>query len=60
MTWLLWLSTAAICGLTFVWPFAVSADPDQPAFKYLAIGVLLVFLLSMLVLLACRARRTSS
>jgi hypothetical protein len=50
----LWCSIAAISVLTFVWPFAVSAAPDQPAFKLGAIAVLLLFLLSMLVLLAER------
>ena len=50
----LWVSVAAICLLTFAWPFIVSADPGQPAFKTGAISALLVFLLSMLVLLAER------
>ena len=51
---LLWICVAAICMLTFVWPFAVSPDPAQPAFKIAAIAVLLLFFLSMLVLLAGR------
>jgi len=50
----LWCSVVSICVLTFVWPFAVSSDPDQPAFKISAIAILLLFLLSMLVLLAER------
>lgn len=50
----LWCSVVLICVLTFVWPFAVSPDPVQPAFKIVAIAVLLLFLLSMLVLLAER------
>ena len=47
-------SVVSICVLTFVWPFIVSPDPSQPAFKIGAIAVLLLFLLSMLVLLAER------
>jgi len=50
----LWCSVVLICVLTFVWPFVVSPDPAQPAFKLVAITVLLLFLLSMLVLLAER------
>lgn len=50
----LWCSVVLICVLTFAWPFVVSRDPAQPAFKIVAIGVLLLFLLSMLVLLAER------
>jgi len=50
----LWCSVVSICVLTFVWPFAVSSSPDQPGFKFVAIAVLLLFLLSMLVLLAAR------
>ena len=50
----LWLSIAAMCTLTFVWPFAVSAEPDQPAFKAAAIASLLLFLGALLALLAGR------
>ena len=50
----LWICVAAICVLTFVWPFAVSTDPAQPAFKIVAIAVLLLFFAAMLVLLAQR------
>jgi len=49
-----WICVVAICLLTFVWPFAVSPDPAQPAFKIAAIAVLLLFFASMLVLLAER------
>jgi hypothetical protein len=48
----LWLSVVSICALTFVWPFLVSSDPDQQGFKFVAIAVLLIFLLSMLILLS--------
>jgi hypothetical protein len=57
----LWTSVAAMVCLTFVWPFAVSADPAQDAFKPAAIGALSVFVLAMAVILvekACRAPRT--
>lgn len=52
----LWCSIVAICVLTFVWPFAISREPEQPAFKIAAIAVLLLFFLSMAVLLAVRLR----
>jgi membrane protease YdiL (CAAX protease family) len=52
----LWSSVVLICALTFVWPFLVSRDPDQPAFKLAAIAALLLFFLSMSVLLAGRLR----
>lgn len=50
------LSVAFAVGLTFVWPFVVSPDPDQPVFKAVAIATLLVFFASTLVLLAERLR----
>ena len=50
----LWVSVAFMCILTFAWPFAVSSDPGQPWFEIPAIGTLLLFFLSMLVLLAGR------
>jgi len=50
----LWFSVALICAQTFVWPFAISSNPDQPAFRAGAIATLLLFLLSMLVLLSER------
>jgi len=50
----LWCSVVSICALTFVWPFVVSRDPDQPAFKLVAIAALLLFFLSMLALLVER------
>jgi hypothetical protein len=52
--WTLWGSIVAICLLTFVWPFTISRDPDQPAFKLAAIAVLFLFLGALLVLLAAR------
>jgi hypothetical protein len=51
---LLWLSVAAICFLTFVWPFAISIDPEQPYFKAPAIGALLTFFAATGLLLAQR------
>jgi len=55
----LWTCVAAICVLTFAWPFVVSPDPAQPAFKIAAIAVLLLFFVSMLVLLAERLASNS-
>ena len=50
-------SVAAACALTFVWPFAVSADPADPAFRTLAIGTFVTFLVSLAALAASRVRR---
>jgi hypothetical protein len=58
---LLWLCVAAMCLLTFAWPFVVSPDPAQPHFKPVAIATLCGFLAAMAILLvdkACRAPRT--
>lgn len=55
---ILWASVAAICVLTFVWPFAVSPDPAHPVFKVAAIATFAAFLVSLAVLLACKPRRT--
>jgi hypothetical protein len=51
----LWCSVAAICALTFVWPFLVSDHADQPAFKLAAISTLLLFFFAMLALLVEKA-----
>ena len=59
--WVLAGSIAVICALTFVWPFAVSADPSHPAFRAAALTALISFLSALVVILvekACRARRT--
>jgi hypothetical protein len=56
MRTVLWVSTAAICALTFVWPAAISADPEQAAFKLPAIAALIVFFAALLGLLAKRIR----
>jgi len=47
-------SVVAMLLLTFVWPIAVSADPDHPAFKLAAITTFGMFLLALAVLLAAR------
>ena len=50
----LWASAGASCILGFVWPLAVSTDPDQPAFRVAAVFTLLAFLSSIVVVLAGR------
>jgi hypothetical protein len=57
---LLETSVATICALTFVWPFAVSADPAQAEFRAFAIAAWIGFLAALVLLLACRVRHTSS
>ena len=52
-------SVVGACALTFVWPFAVSADPADPAFRVLATGTLLAFLVSLAALSALRLRRAN-
>ncbi len=55
---LLTLSAVLACALTFLWPFAVSADPADPAFRAIAIATLVVFLASLAALAALRLRAT--
>ena len=50
-------SVAGACALTFVWPFAVSADPADPAFRTLAIGTFVAFLVSLVAGAALQLRR---
>ena len=49
-------SVVGACALTFVWPFAVSADPADPAFRSLAIGTFVAFLVSLVAGAALRLR----
>ena len=53
---LLYASVAAAALLAFAWPFAVSPDQDSAAYHALAVGVLLAFLASLVVLCALRLR----
>ena len=55
-TTLLYASIAAAALLTFAWPFAVSRDQDSATYHVIAVGVLLAFLVSLLVLCALRLR----
>ncbi len=48
---------AAMCALTFVWPFAVSPDPSQPVFKWVAIATLISFLAALIAVLIARLVR---
>ncbi len=48
------LSVVAICLWTFVWPFAVSADPANSIYRYGSIVTLLVFFGCIVVLLTIR------
>lgn len=50
-------SAALACALTFVWPFAVSADPADPAFRTVAIATFVAFLVSLASLAALRLGR---
>jgi hypothetical protein len=34
-----WVAVAARCALRFIRPFTVSREPDQPAFKLVALAV---------------------
>jgi hypothetical protein len=57
LRWTLAASTASACVLTFVWPFAVSADPGDPTFRLLAIGTFVALLASIAGLAILRLRR---
>jgi hypothetical protein len=48
---------AVMCALTFVWPFAISADPSQPVFKWVAIATLILFFASLVLLLIAQSGR---
>jgi len=54
---ILWISTGAMVYLTFVWPFAHANDAW---FKPVAIAVFALFFVSLVGILACKVRRTSS
>jgi len=55
-TALLYVSVAAAAFLAFAWPFTISRDQDSAAYHVIAVGVLLVFFASLLVLCALRLR----
>ena len=55
-TALLYVSVAAAAFLAFAWPFTVSRDQDSAAYHVIAVGVLLVFFASLLVLCVLRLR----
>ena len=57
LRWILALASASACLLTFVWPFAVSADPADATFRTLAIGTFITLLASIAVLALLRLRR---
>lgn len=59
--WALACSVVAMCGLTFIWPFMVSADPSHPVFRFAAVAALTCFLSALVAILAekaCKAPRT--
>ena len=55
--WLLIAATASILLLTFVWPFAISADPADPRFRVAAIAVFVFFLAAVTILAVARLKR---
>ena len=57
-TAVLYVSAAAAILLAFAWPFLVSPDRDSPAYKVAAVGALLVFFASLMVICALRLRAT--
>jgi hypothetical protein len=57
LRWILAASVVSACLLTFVWPFAVSADPADPTFRPLAIGTFIVLLAAVVLLAFLRLRR---
>lgn len=56
LRWILAVTAAAACLLTFVWPFAVSADPGDPRFRMLAIATFIALLASIAALALIRLR----
>jgi len=59
LRWVLAASSAAACLLTFVWPFAVSADPADATFRMLAIGTFVALIASIAALAFLRLRRAA-
>ena len=55
--WLLSGSVAVILFLTFVWPFALSADPADPQFRIAAIAAFVAFLGAVASLAVARLKR---
>ena len=56
LRWILVAATAVACLLTFVWPFTVSADPGDSAFRLLAIATFIALLASIVALAFLRLR----
>jgi len=56
MRWFLAVSVLSACLLTFVWPFAVSGQPNDPLFRVLATGTFITLLGSIAALGFCRLR----
>ena len=50
------LAVVASALLALAWPFVVSADRDDPVFRVLAIGTLIVFFAALIALCAVRIR----
>lgn len=59
LRWILAVAAASACLLTFVWPFAVSADPANATFRMLAMGTFVVLLASIATLALLRLRRAA-
>jgi len=53
---LLYASVGAAAFLAFAWPFAVSRDQDSATYHLIAVGVLLSFIASLVVLCTLRLR----
>ena len=53
---MLYASVAAAAFLAFAWPFTVSRDQDSAGYHVIAVGVLLVFFASLLMLCVLRLR----
>ena len=56
LRWILIAAAIAACLLTFVWPFTVSPDPGDPAFRVLAIATFIALLASITALAFLRLR----
>jgi ABC-type transport system involved in multi-copper enzyme maturation permease subunit len=54
------VTIVVMCVLAFVWPFAVSADPALPLFKWVAIATLNIFFILLFAVLVLRIVRSSS
>ena len=54
---IVWAAAAVGVAIAFVWPFAISTNPDDPLLRMISRGTVLVLLLALGASAVARARR---